>query len=83
MLTTQQAMSHSSFETLEALGAKLSETLFRDVKFLSSDDLGKDVELPVRITMEKPTAVTFADCPIVEMRTTHGGNGSRTAVDKI
>jgi dihydroneopterin aldolase len=83
VLTRKQAMSHSSFETLEALGSKLSETLFRDVKFLSSDDLGKDVELPIRITMEKPTAVTFADCPIVEMRTSHGGNGARTAVDKI
>jgi hypothetical protein len=68
-------MSHSSFETLEALGAKLSETLYRDVKFLSAGDLGKDVELPIRITMEKPTAVTFADCPIVELRSSHGGNG--------
>jgi hypothetical protein len=66
-------MSHSSFETLEALGAKLTEVLFREVKLLSSGDVGRDIELPMRVTLEKPTAVPLADCPVVELRTTHGG----------
>ncbi len=66
-------MSHSSFETLEALGAKITEVIFRDVKLLSSGDLGRDVELPIRVTLEKPTAVPMADCPVVEMRSAHGG----------
>jgi hypothetical protein len=66
-------MSQSSFETLEALGAKITEVIFRDVKRLSSGDLGRDVELPIRVTLEKPTAVPMADCPVVEMQTTHGG----------
>lgn len=66
-------MSHSSFETLEALGAKITEVIFREVKMLSSGDVGRDVELPIRVTLEKPTAVPMADCPAVEMRTTLGG----------
>ncbi|KAB5580017.1 Dihydroneopterin aldolase-domain-containing protein [Coniochaeta sp. 2T2.1] len=66
-------MSHSSFETLEALGAKVTEVIFREVKLLSAGDVGRDVELPIRVTLEKPTAVPMADCPVVEMRTTHGG----------
>lgn len=66
-------MSSSSFETLEALGAMITEVLFREVKLLSSGDVGRDVELPIRVTLEKPTAVPMADCPVVEMRTTHGG----------
>jgi dihydroneopterin aldolase len=68
-----QIMSDSSFETLEALGAKITEGLFREVKLLSAGDVGRDVELPIRVTMEKPTAVPMADCPVVEMRTIHGG----------
>lgn len=66
-------MSSSSFETLEALGAMITEVIFREVKLLSSGDVGRDVELPVRVTLEKPTAVPMADCPVVEMQTTHGG----------
>ena len=66
-------MSESSYETLEALGAKITEVLFREVKLLSSGDVGRDVELPIRVTLEKPTAVPMADCPVVEMRTVHGG----------
>jgi hypothetical protein len=47
--------------------------VFREVKLLSAGDVGRDVELPIRVTLEKPTAVPMADCPVVEMRITHGG----------
>jgi len=55
-------MEKSSFETLEALGAHLTETI------LSSG--WRENEWHVCIRMEKPTAVPMADCPIVEVRAT-------------
>ncbi|KAL2139395.1 hypothetical protein VTI28DRAFT_5266 [Corynascus sepedonium] len=57
-----QAMEKSSFETLEALGAHLTEAI------LSSG--WRENEWHVCIRMEKPTAVPMADCPIVEVRAT-------------
>ncbi|KAL2180394.1 uncharacterized protein P884DRAFT_327339 [Thermothelomyces heterothallicus CBS 202.75] len=56
------AMENSSFETLEALGAHLAETV------LSSG--WHEDGWQVCIRMEKPTAVPMADCPIVEVRAT-------------
>ncbi|KAK4034280.1 hypothetical protein C8A01DRAFT_39248 [Parachaetomium inaequale] len=57
-----EAMEKSSFETLEALGAHLAETV------LSSG--WSEEHWQVCIRMEKPTAVPMADCPIVEVRAT-------------
>lgn len=55
-------MEESSFETLEALGMHLADRVLS----MSSDD----EVWQVCIQMEKPTAVVFADCPIVEVRAT-------------
>ncbi|KAJ4297177.1 hypothetical protein N0V88_004095 [Collariella sp. IMI 366227] len=55
-----KAMEESSFETLEALGARLAETALAVPQHQDS--------WQVCIRMEKPTAVPLADCPIVEVR---------------
>jgi dihydroneopterin aldolase len=55
-------MEASSFETLEALGAQLAETV------LASSRCEESWQVCIR--MEKPTAVPMADCPIVEVRAT-------------
>jgi len=55
-------MEKSSFETLEALGAQLAETV------LSSSWCEESWQVGIR--MEKPTAVPMADCPVVEVRAT-------------
>lgn len=53
-------MEESSFETLEALGTLLAQTVLA----FSSPQEG----WWVRIRLEKPTAVPMADCPIVEVQ---------------
>jgi dihydroneopterin aldolase len=53
-------MEESSFETLEALGARLADVV------LASK--WREPSWQVCIRMEKPTAVPMADCPIVEVR---------------
>ncbi|KAI1329141.1 Dihydroneopterin aldolase-domain-containing protein [Xylariaceae sp. FL0255] len=72
-------ISESSFETLEALGTHVGNKILRD--FRVGDDAtsrGGDVQHNalttmaergwlVRIRMEKPIAVPFADCPSVEI----------------
>jgi dihydroneopterin aldolase len=55
-------MEASSFETLEALGERLAETV------LTSH--WAEPAWQVGIRMEKPTAVPMADCPVVEVRAT-------------
>lgn len=55
-------MEKSSFETLEALGAQLAETVLASSWCEESWQVG--------IRMEKPTAVPLADCPIVTVRAT-------------
>ncbi|KAK3940088.1 putative dihydroneopterin aldolase [Diplogelasinospora grovesii] len=56
------ALETSSFETLEKLGAYLAERL------LHHEHIKTRPGWQVRISMEKPTAVPFADCPVVEIR---------------
>ncbi|KAL1842275.1 hypothetical protein VTJ49DRAFT_5660 [Mycothermus thermophilus] len=57
-----RTMEASSFETLEALGERLAETV------LASP--GAERTWQVGIRMEKPTAVPMAECPIVVVRAT-------------
>ncbi|KAL2260834.1 hypothetical protein VTK26DRAFT_5046 [Humicola hyalothermophila] len=57
-----KSLEESSFETLEALGAHLAD---RVLTTSSSQDSWQ-----IHISMEKPTAVPMADCPIVEVRAT-------------
>jgi dihydroneopterin aldolase len=55
-------METSAFETLEALGTNLADTILA----WSNPGLGQGWQ--IRIRLEKPTAVPFADCPEVEIR---------------
>ncbi|KAI3400454.1 hypothetical protein diail_3075 [Diaporthe ilicicola] len=74
-----QALEKSSFETLEALGAHLTSTIMRDFK-PNPDELYTGEEgWQVKVSMEKPTAVPFADCPVVEVRASAAvTNGNRS-----
>lgn len=60
-------MEKSSFETLEALGDHLSKTIIRGFKPNPKELFSGPDGWQMKISMEKPTAVPFADCPVVEM----------------
>ncbi|KAK3328942.1 hypothetical protein B0H66DRAFT_7410 [Apodospora peruviana] len=57
-------LESSSFETLEALGAHLANSIL--TKYRSDEDA---CQWLVHIRMEKPTATPLAECPVVEIRT--------------
>lgn len=63
-----QAISESEFKTLESLTSYLTTKIIRE--FLSKYNFEKEAanDYPkLRIILEKPTAVTFADAPAVEV----------------
>lgn len=61
-------MEKSSFETLEALGANLAKTVINDLIPNPKDLVYTEEGWQVKFSMGKPTAVLFAECPLVEMR---------------
>ncbi|CAN8099247.1 unnamed protein product [Discula destructiva] len=63
-----KATEKSSFETLEALGAHLASTVIKDLKPNPKELVYADEGWQVKLSMEKPSAVPFAECPVVEMR---------------
>jgi len=61
-------MEESSYETLEALGSRLGSDILSGLPTLLKDaDNTSPGDRQVRVTLEKPTAVPFADCPVVEL----------------
>lgn len=61
-------MEQSSFETLEALGSLLGGNVLGSFRsLLQKSDPSPPEDWQVRITLAKPTAVPFADCPVVEL----------------
>ncbi|KAL1864059.1 hypothetical protein VTK73DRAFT_6188 [Phialemonium thermophilum] len=65
-----QTMENSNFGTLEALGASIAESILGPFRAsLRRDDPSSPDPLlwQVRVGLAKPTAVTFADCPVVEL----------------
>lgn len=68
ILTFYQVLEKSSFETLEALGAHLTSTIVKDFKPNPNELFTGEEGWQVKVSMEKPTAVPFADCPVVEVR---------------
>lgn len=68
LIISNQAMETSRFETLEALGSHLSRTLQLGFKPDPKDLVPGDEGWQIKLSMEKPTAVPFAECPVVEMR---------------
>lgn len=65
-------MEESSFETLEALAAHLANKIMTDFMVSLANEYSGCYEWQVKITLQKPVAVPFADCPVVEIRA--GGN---------
>jgi hypothetical protein len=63
ILTLLQAMSESSFETLEALAASLAFHIARELRTKRDDFYGEII----RIGLEKPTAVPLAEAACVEL----------------
>lgn len=80
-------MEKSSFETLEALGTHIATRILDDFRLdrdlgqqpqqQQQDGNGanqsmRDRGWQVRVTLEKPIAVPFAECPAVEVRMGRG-----------
>lgn len=63
-----KALEKSSFETLEALGADISHTIIQNLKPNPKELVYTDEGWQVKLSMEKPTAVPFAEGPVVETR---------------
>ncbi|EKG12834.1 hypothetical protein MPH_10077 [Macrophomina phaseolina MS6] len=56
-----QAAQYTGYETLEALAEKVAWVLFKD--YIAGQSPGSNL----RIRIEKPTAVPFADAPAIEI----------------
>ncbi|KAK5663274.1 hypothetical protein OQA88_3701 [Cercophora sp. LCS_1] len=56
--TVVKVMEESEFETLEALANYIADKVLKEFP----------ENLQVHVKLEKPTAVTFADCPVIEVR---------------
>ncbi|KAL8304028.1 hypothetical protein RB597_004637 [Gaeumannomyces tritici] len=61
-------IGESAFETLEALGSHLARAIMADFRPLATQTYSGPLGWQVKISMEKPTAVPFADAPSVEIR---------------
>lgn len=61
-------MESSSFETLEALGSLLAEKILNDFKIGDEPKTARERGWQVKISLAKPIAVPFADCPAVEIK---------------
>lgn len=61
-------MEASSFETLEALATQLANKILLDFRIGDNPAPMKDRGWQVKVCLEKPIAVPFAECPSVEVR---------------
>ena len=61
-------MEASSFETLEALGALVADKILSEFKIGDEPKTGRDRGWQVRVSLAKPIAVPFAECPAVEIK---------------
>ncbi|KAI0103725.1 Dihydroneopterin aldolase-domain-containing protein [Nemania sp. FL0031] len=58
----------SSFETLEALGTHIANKILDEFRIGDSPQPMRERGWQVRVCLEKPIAVPFAECPSVEVR---------------
>ncbi|KAI0442106.1 Dihydroneopterin aldolase-domain-containing protein [Xylaria telfairii] len=63
-----ETLESSSFETLEALGTHIARKILDEFRIGESPRPMKERGWQVRVCLEKPIAVPFADCPSVEVR---------------
>ncbi|KAI1376340.1 hypothetical protein F4677DRAFT_88944 [Hypoxylon crocopeplum] len=61
------AMETSSFETLEALATQVANKILSDFRIGDSPAPMKERGWQVKVCLEKPVAVPFAECPAVEV----------------
>ncbi|KAI1075800.1 serine/threonine-protein kinase psk1 [Whalleya microplaca] len=66
--TIVEAMESSSFETLEALGTHVANKILNDFRIGDDPKPMKERGWQIKICLEKPIAVPFAECPAVEVR---------------
>ncbi|OTA97939.1 hypothetical protein M434DRAFT_391548 [Hypoxylon sp. CO27-5] len=65
--TIVETMEASSFETLEALASQLASKILSDFRIGDNPAPMKERGWQVRVCLEKPIAVPFAECPAVEV----------------
>ena len=78
-------MDETSFQTLEALGAHVANKIVSDFRPHPDETDTRHLGWQVKVTLEKPTAVPFADAPAVTIRlgghippsTQQGGHGEK------
>ncbi|KAJ8104446.1 hypothetical protein ONZ43_g7846 [Nemania bipapillata] len=58
----------SSFETLEALGTHIANKILDEFRIGDSPQPMRERGWQIKVCLEKPIAVPFADCPSVEVR---------------
>ncbi|RWA08856.1 hypothetical protein EKO27_g6253 [Xylaria grammica] len=63
-----ETLELSSFETLEALGTHIANQILTEFRIGDSPQSMRERGWQVRVCLEKPIAVPFADCPSVEVR---------------
>ncbi|KAI2636139.1 Dihydroneopterin aldolase-domain-containing protein [Xylaria nigripes] len=63
-----ETVEASSFETLEALGTHVANTILDGFRIGDSSQTVRASGWQIIVRIEKPIAVPFADCPIVEVR---------------
>ncbi|KAI1307823.1 Dihydroneopterin aldolase-domain-containing protein [Xylaria venustula] len=61
-------LEKSSFETLEALGTCIATQILDEFRIGGNPQRMRERGWQVRVCLEKPIAVPFADCPCVEVR---------------
>jgi dihydroneopterin aldolase len=76
LLIPDQTISESSFQTLESLTSHLSHIIVKEFILPNHSSLGENFPL-LNIALEKPTAVTMADAPCVELRVDTNPNKSK------
>lgn len=75
-MSTTQTIEESSFETLESLAEHVWNRILTLFLQTHVPLLGTEIhDVHVRIRLEKPSAVTFADAPVIEIIRTWDGNG--------
>ncbi|KAI1357106.1 Dihydroneopterin aldolase-domain-containing protein [Xylaria sp. FL0043] len=61
-------LESSSFETLEALGTHIANRILDEFRIGDNPQRMRERGWHIRVCLEKPIAVPFADCPSVEVR---------------
>ncbi|KAJ0340736.1 hypothetical protein COL922a_003111 [Colletotrichum nupharicola] len=67
-LSGAKTLSDSSFETLEALGPAITQSIRKNIKGVAASSASQAPGWVIKVVMEKPTAITMAAASRVEYR---------------